>query len=64
MVDNSTNINKRINYLLSQAIEHKKRPLYIALDIQFVVWDRYNNLAKLRLKLVNGIPFCRIITEL
>ena len=47
MVDNSTNINKRINYLLSQAIERKKRPLHIALDIQFVVWDRYNNLAKL-----------------
>jgi hypothetical protein len=45
MVNNSTNINKSINYLSPQIIKHKQRPRLKALEAHVLAWDKHKNMA-------------------
>jgi hypothetical protein len=56
MVNNSTNINKMNNHVLSQIIEHKKRSRDMILGIQGLALDRHENMTGLN-RLLLSKPF-------
>jgi hypothetical protein len=48
MVNNSTNINKTNNHILSQINDmNKKRTMTIDSKIKVLIWDRHTNVAGL-----------------
>jgi hypothetical protein len=49
VINNSTNINKTNNRTSPQSIEHKKRALHMAFEIQVMARDRHKHVAGLNL---------------